>query len=156
MALGHLRQLLGFFEAATKYAKPDEGIEEADPEAAHSVAFHRRIVVASLAFGLIGAGGGVAFLFASGGQAIEKEGINVLLAPLMFAAAGMIFGAACALLFVPRSFLTGPAGQKWMTLVGTQNVLIIRIVCSIFVLLLMMVMALIGWAVWADAQQRPL
>lgn len=69
----------------------------------------------------------------NGGQ---SEGAEILLAPVLFGAAGLLFGAAVACAFAPRSFLTGPAGRKWMKLIGTRNVLAARIVCLVLALIL--------------------
>jgi hypothetical protein len=152
MALRPLFQLLGFFDSAAKYATFDrQSIAEA--EVVRSASIHRRIVLAGACFGLIGAGLGIAMLAVFGGKALEKEGAKVLLAPLMFAAEGTVLGAATAILFAPRWFLTGPAGQKWMKLVGTQSVLSVRIVCSIFLLLLVAIVVVMSWAAWSDMQR---
>lgn len=148
MAIRHLLQLLTFFDSAAKQAKIDVNL--AEEENAGDASFHRFVVGFAGLFGLIGAGLGIASLVAFGGEAIEKEGVKFLLAPLLFAAGGLLFGSAIALLFVPSSFLTGPAGEKWMKLVGTNSVIVVRFVCLILLVLFSAMIALIGWAVLQD------
>ena len=66
------------------------------------------------------------------GPAPQEGTGKVLLAPLLFGAAGCLFGAAVGCLFAPGDFLAGPIGRKWMDMIGTKNVVVARIVCLIF------------------------
>jgi hypothetical protein len=52
-----------------------------------------------------------------------------------------------ACLFAPREFLTGPVGQKWMKLIGTKSVLVARIVCLIFGLIVAAPFVAIGMSI---------
>jgi hypothetical protein len=156
MAIRHFFQVLRFFEEAWTYSCTDDAdVHEAGVDGTRHASFHRRIVSVGVPFGVVGAGLGIAFLLASGGQAAPRDGAKVLLAPLMFAASGLIFGVAVACLFAPRAFLTGPVGRRWMQLIGTRNVIVARVVCSIFTLLLLGIICLFILAAWLDMQRRP-
>jgi len=152
--LRHLFQLLGFFEEARKYASPDEdAVARAGPETPRHVSFHRRIVAVAILLGLVGAAFGVwLIVVAAGENTAAKDATKILLAPLVFAAAGLVFGVSVTCLFAPRSFLTGPVGQKWMQLIGTQSTAVARVVCLLFTMLLLGFIALIGWSAWSDLQ----
>ncbi len=52
-------------------------------------------------------------------------------APVLFGVGGAFFGIAIACLFAPRDFLAGLVGRKWMKLIGTENILVARIVCAL-------------------------
>lgn len=155
MALRYLFQLLGFFEEASKYASPDEdAVARAGPEAPRHVSFHRRIVTVGLLLGLVGAAFGVGLIVVAPGENTPAKDVpKILLAPLVFAAAGLVFGVSVTCLFAPRSFLMGPVGQKWMQLIGTRNTVVARVVCSLFTMLLLGFIALIGWSAWSDMQR---
>ena len=73
--------------------------------------------------------------------------------PLMFAVEGMVFGVSVACLFAPREFLTGPVGQKWMRLIGTESIVAARIVCLLITLLFSGFIALVAWGAWSDLQR---
>lgn len=145
MAIRYFLQILAFFNSAAKQAKTDVNL--AEEENAGDASVHRFIVAFAGLFGLIGGGLGIAVSVAIGSDTIAKEGIRLFLAPPLFVAGGLLLGSAIALLFAPSSFLTGPAGEKWRKLVGTNSVIVVRIVCLIFLLLLAAVIALISWAV---------
>jgi len=155
MALHYLFQLLGFFKEAGKYTSPDkDAVARAGPEAPRHASFHRRIVTVSVIFGVIGAVLGVGLLVvAVGEKTAESDGAKILLAPLVFAAAGLVFGVSVTCLFAPRSFLTGPVGQKWMQLIGTESAVVARLICLAFTMLLLGLIALMGWAAWSDMHQ---
>ena len=156
MALHHLFQMLRFLGGASKYASPDEdAIAQAESEAPRQVSFHKRIVAISVSFGLVGGACGVGLLiFAAGQKTAAKDAGTLLLAPLIFAVAGLVFGVAMACLFAPRSFLTGPVGQKWMQLIGTQSIVVARVVCFLFTMLLVGFISLLVWATWSDSQRH--
>ena len=155
MALNYLSQLLGFFKEAGKYASPDEAaVERAGAEAPRYVSFHRRIVAVSVLLGFIGAILGLGMIvLAVGENEVHNNGAKIMLAPLVFAAAGLVFGVSVTCLFAPRSFLTGPVGQKWMQLIGTESTVVARVVCLLFTMLLLGFIALIAWAAWSDMQR---
>jgi len=155
MALNYLSQLVGFFKEAGKYALPDDdAVARAGMEAPRYVSFHRRIVAVSVILGFIGAILGLGMVvLAVGENAVQKEGLKILLTPLVFAAAGLVFGVSVTCLFAPRSFLTGPVGQKWMQLIGTESTVVARVVCFLFTMLLLGFIALMAWAAWSDMQR---
>ena len=155
MALNHLSQLVGFFKEASKYTSPDEdAVGRAGSESPRYVSFHKRIVTVSVIFGVAGAALGIGMIFiAVGENAAQDDGAEILLAPLVFAAAGLVFGVSVTCLFAPRSFLTGPVGQKWMQLIGTESTAVARVVCFLFTMLLLGFIALLIWSAWSDMQQ---
>jgi len=155
MGLKDFFELLGFFKEASKYTSPDEdAVGRAGSEAPRHVSFHKRIVTVSIILGLMGAALGVGMIFiAVGENAAQDNGAEILLAPLAFAAAGLVFGVAVTCLFAPRSFLTGPVGQKWMKLIGTESTAAARSVCLLFTMLLLGFIALLVWSAWSDMQQ---
>jgi hypothetical protein len=130
---GHRGLYKRFFREAMGYVTADEDAVDQLGEAAplHAM-FHKRIVAVSIVFGILGGLIGLGFaisglLWPHPGH--EDDQKMLLLAPMMAGAAGLLFGAAVACLFAPREFLTGPIGSKWMTLIGTKNVLAARLVC---------------------------
>jgi hypothetical protein len=137
MPLRHAFQIGKFFSEAADYANVDaSAVADAGVDASRHISVHRRIVAVSLVFGLIGAAAGVAMIvLGASGAAPRKDGQSFLLAPFLFAAMGSVLGAASSIAFVPNSFLAGPMGQKWMRLIGTNSLLVARIVCSIFLIL---------------------
>lgn len=157
-----LFQLFKFFAELPKYVSPDEAhLRELGVDAARHASFHRRIVRSAVIAGCLGAGLGIS-LIAVGARTDNKDtrsvpanrsdnsGASVLLAPLLFAAMGIVFGTATGCLFAPRAFLEGPGGQRWMRLIGTQSILVARIVCLCFTLLLLAFICLMTWAAWTD------
>jgi hypothetical protein len=123
-----LFKLLRFYGEASSYVTPDAtAITEAGDDAGRHIRYHRRIVLLSGVCGGVGAAAGVAFMIAGGRPGDDTHGLY--LAPLMFGAAGLLFGAAVACLVAPRAFLTGPVGRKWMALIGTTSVPVARAAC---------------------------
>lgn len=55
--------------------------------------------------------------------------LSVVLAPACLGAFGFLFGVALMGLFAPYRYLAGPNGQQWMKHIGTNSVLVARIVC---------------------------
>lgn len=154
MGLNNFFELLGFFKEASKYTSPDEdAVARAGSEAPRYVSFHKRIVIVSIILGLMGAALGVGMIFlAIGENAAQTGGARILLAPLVFAAAGLVFGVSATCLFAPRSFLTGPVGQKWMKLIGTESTAVARVACLLLTMLLLGFIALLVWSAWSDMQ----
>ncbi|HIJ73635.1 MAG TPA: hypothetical protein HPP83_05980 [Candidatus Hydrogenedentes bacterium] len=154
MALHHLFQLLGFFKEAGEYASPDEdALAQAGADAPRQASYHKRIVAVSVLFGLMGAALGVYLIVVAVGEQKAQEGAGkVLLAPLAFAAGGLFFGVSLMCLLAPRSFLTGPVGQKWMKLIGTQSTAVARVACFLFTLLGLGFITFMAWAAWSDMQ----
>jgi len=61
---------------------------------------------------------------------LQRDGIQVaVLGPLAFLICGIILGISLSCACAPREFLSGPSGRKWMSLIGTQNLLVARAVC---------------------------
>ena len=155
MSFRHFRQLLGFFHEASRYTAPDDlAVREAGDDGPRHSSFHRRIVALGALLGVIGAGLGVAMI-ANIDRAPGRDRTRILLAPLVFAAMGTIFGAAVACLFAPRGFLAGPVGRKWMQLIGTESVAAARVVCFLFMLLFAAILGVLAWAAWADMHAPP-
>ncbi len=150
MALRHLFQSIDFFREATRYLSPDEnGVSQAGENARKHVSVHRIIVAVSAFFGLVGAGLGIGVLvLAAGDKVAAKDLGKLLLAPPMFAIMGIVFGLVVTCLFAPRDFLSGPVGQKWMKLVGTESVVVARIVCFLCLMPYVAFLVLVIWAAW--------
>jgi len=127
--------LFDFFRGASDYVHPDPAaLDQAGETGPRHAAYHQRIVWISSACGMIGAILGI--MTSVGLVQSDKSGRGVLLAPFMFGAAGLLLGAATACMFAPRAFLTGPLGQQWMKLIGTKSVLVARMVCGVWGLLI--------------------
>ena len=141
--------LFDFYAKAGDYATPDpSALARAGESGRRHSGYHKRIVLVSCIFGVLGAVPGIIFLVVAAG--VAKAGndlIGLLFAPFMFGAAGLLFGVAVACLFAPRDFLTGPLGEKWMKLIGTKSVLVARIVCLIFGLIIMAPFVAVGLVV---------
>lgn len=134
-----LFQLLGFFREATGYVRPDDdAVRRAGSTGERHSGYHRKIVWISGVLGALFALAGLAASIAelTGGKMRESDAKVVLLAPLLAGVAGIMFGVAVACLFAPSEFLTGPMGAKWMSLIGTKNILVARIVCFVFGMLM--------------------
>ena len=131
---GWLKGLMPRIDPATAGKIADEEI--ADLRLKHS-ADHKRIVAISTAFGLAGAATGVVLvIYAAGLKEGGRDFAKILMAPLVFAVEGLVWGVSVALLFAPQDFLTGPFGRKWMGLVGTTDVVVARIICFIIAFLI--------------------
>jgi hypothetical protein len=77
------------------------------------------------------------------------NGLVAVFVSAMFAAAGLGFGVAVGCLQAPREFFATPAGRKWMRLVGTRNVTVLRVIC---VIVTATIVALVGIAAYVAAQ----
>lgn len=146
--------LFRFFESAGKLAALDDeaALELGDLAPAH-IRQHRRIVLLGGALGLVGLGAGIALAFFSMGPGgARREGKAIMLAPALFAAAGVLFGVAAGCLFAPTAFLAGPVGQKWMRLVGTRSVLFARLVCLVLLSLPVSFLTFLAWIAWREWQ----
>ena len=150
MGFRHAFHALNFFREAADYVEVDDAaIVETGADASRDVSIHKRIVAAGIVFGLLGAASGVAMIvLAAKTGRNHKEEESFLLAPLIFAVMGCLLGPAAAITFVPTRFLTSPVGQRWMRLVGTESVVAARIICSIFLVLLVAIVAVFGAIAW--------
>jgi hypothetical protein len=109
---------------------PTRTVEQAGESAPRYLTYHRRIVASGILGGVIGVISGiVGAVFAAQEPRAGKEPHMVLLFPVITCIAGLIIGACLACMFAPREFLTGPFGQKWMRLIGTEKVFVARFVC---------------------------
>ena len=107
--------------------------------------YHRRIVAVSSALAVIGGIVGIAISLLMIGQVQNgREVRGLFVVPGMFAVGGFMFGMALMCLFAPREFLNGPAGRKWMALIGTQNITAARIVCFLFGLVITVPVVALG------------
>lgn len=153
MSFHHFRQLLGFFREASRYAELEEvAVSLVGEDGPGHSSYHRGIVACAAVLGVVGAGLGIAML-AYDGEIPERDRNKLLIAPLMFAAIGVVFGTALACLFAPRAFLEGPVGRKWLDLIGTDSIATARIVCLLFTLLLAAVVGFFGWMAWTIPHQ---
>ena len=128
---------MGLFNATrqisdTANAAPPAG-DSADTEAQHHSRYHKRIVFVGGCFATLGVILGLitAVVVASDVKS-GKDVKGMLLAPVMYGAGGFVFGMAIMCLVAPRAFLSGPVGRPWMKLIGTESVLVARIVCLLF------------------------
>jgi hypothetical protein len=135
MAVG---QFFEFLRSATTYVHPDtDALEQAGGAAPRYLTYHRRIVAVGILGGVIGVIAGiVGAVFVAQEPRAGKEPHMVLLFPVITCVAGLLIAASLACLFAPREFLTGPLGQKWMRLIGTERVFVARVVCFILGVLL--------------------
>ena len=124
-----ISQLLRFLTEATGYLQPDsEGVEEAGEDAAAAAGYHKYVVLTAIILGLLCAVVGTSLI--AMGDSSRSDYLKMLLAaPLIFGAIGILLGVSIACAAAPTSFLEGPLGRKWMNLIGTQNVLVARLVC---------------------------
>ncbi|MFO0916879.1 MAG: hypothetical protein U0872_01010 [Planctomycetaceae bacterium] len=121
------------------------------PSSVWEAGFRRRIQRTCTVFGIIGFALGVLFLSLSAEQILKGEiRLRMLAAPLYLGAGGMVFGVPVSCLFLPTSYLSSPAGQEWLEVIGTKSILAVRIVCFIFTLILLGLASLLIWAAWMD------
>jgi uncharacterized protein YacL len=141
-----IRQFFVFLDAAVGYIHPDpEAVEQTTNTS--ELLYHRKIVLAAAILGALAAVAGTIFAVVeiTGGK---ENGIKALiLFPIVFGVIGVIIGSAVACLVAPQAFLTGPVGQKWMKLIGTNSVTTARVVCA--ALIIAIVGLLPGLAVYA-------
>jgi hypothetical protein len=102
-------------------------------EAQRHANYHKRIVLVGGCFAAIGAVLGLitSAIVASDVKA-DHDIRSIIVVPLMYSVGGFVFGMALMCLVAPRAFLTGPVGAPWMKLIGTKSVLVARIVCFLF------------------------
>jgi hypothetical protein len=137
-------RLFKFFQEMGDYVNPDDGVSNAG--------YHHVIVWSGGILGTLFAVVLSGFIF-RGGPGHKPLPPKVLLAPLIFFAMGAVFRSATACTFAPSRFLQGPAGRKWMKLIGTESIVTARVVCSIFTLIFLSFLGLMAWAVWSDIQR---
>ena len=140
---------MGLFSAIQQIADtantaPPAG-DAADTAAVQHARYHRKIVLVGGCFAAVGV---VLGLITSVVVASDEKSGNdlkgVILAPVMYGAGGFVFGMALMCLVAPRAFLTGPVGQPWMKLIGTESVAVARIVCLLFGLIVTVLLVGIG------------
>lgn len=125
--------LFSFFTDAVGFVQPDpDKVARCGDLGTRHAAYHKRIVLVSCICGGIGAVVGIVFLgYAWFDPKLKPNDRSAaFMAPFLCGAAGILFGAAAACLFAPDDFLEGPLGQKWMSFVGTKNVVVARAVCA--------------------------
>jgi hypothetical protein len=103
-------------------------------DAAH-ITTHKVVIGVGLAFGALGvlaalgfaAGGAMAALSAkdarSGAATLIAIPVSLLIPPGCY-----FIGTSLALAFTPTRFLTGPIGQKWLTIAGVKSPILARVV----------------------------
>ena len=134
-----IRQLFVFLDHAVGYIQPDpEAVEQTTNIS--ELLYHRKVVLAAAILGALAAVAGaiIAALEIGGGK---DKGIKpLILFPIVFGIVGIIVGSAVACLVAPQAFLTGPVGQKWMKLIGTNSVMTARVICAAVII------AIVGFA----------
>src|SRR5262245_7673674 len=140
---------MGLFDALKRIADtagavpPDGG--PADGEAQRHARYHRRIVVVGSCFATVGVVFGLITSVVLAGGANPGDNVRgALLAPALYGVGGFVFGMAVMCLVAPRAFLTGPVGARWMKLIGTKNVLVARVACLLFGLVVTLPLVGIG------------
>jgi hypothetical protein len=119
--------------------------DPAEPEARRHANYHKQIVFVGGCFAALGVVVGLLTAAAAASDAKSGgDGRGIILAPVMFGAGGFVFGMAIMCLVAARAFLTGPVGAPWMKLIGTKDVLVARIACLLFGLVVTVPLAGIG------------
>lgn len=131
-----IRPLIEFFQGTIAFARVDESEMNDDSEAQRIVAYHRRIVRASVGCGVIGPLSGlftgIPELIQEGGAKTVSDRIPAyLLLPAISAIAGILFGFSLGCLFASRDYLKAPLGQRLMKIMGTNSVIVARLVSLI-------------------------
>jgi hypothetical protein len=110
-------------------------LEETDPTPDEFAAHMTRVKRFAGAAGALGAAAGVCFSITYLLQTENPKMRGVITMPLVcgFGLSAMVTGIA--LLFAPSRFYTSDKGQEYLQTIGTQNVLVARIVVLIFLLL---------------------
>jgi hypothetical protein len=132
-----LKGLYRTIEQLAHTASSSPPAADGDDEARRHAAWHRRIARAGYCGAPLGLALGVAlscFFLKYGGQGAKKPWGPILLVPPAFAIAGFAFGVSLACAVAPRSFLAGPAGRRWMKLIGTKSVAAARAACVLLAL----------------------
>jgi hypothetical protein len=125
--------IVGFYVSAADYITPDaSAVQNAGDAGLRHAAYHKRIVLMGGFFGLVGAALAVAISLLPSNDASGRGLKLAVMGPLMFGAAGILFGVAVTCLCAPQEFLTGPVGSKWLRLIGTKSVPVARFVCLLF------------------------
>jgi hypothetical protein len=136
-AIKGVKFVVDFFRGTTAFVEPEaEALEQAGVDRDRYVAAHRRLVNIARIFAILGF---VLWTFAFvAGSLIVGMKFNdpgkiaiVCLSPFLGCILGAAVGAILGCLIAPRDFLLGPLGRKWMSFIGTQNVLAARVVCFI-------------------------
>jgi len=105
--------------------------------------YSKRILVVAGALAAVGVVCGLITLVVEVNQpAQNSHGMELLLAPIIFAVGGFLYGAAMMCAFAPGSFLSGKAGAPWIKLTGMESAGGARVVYVMFVLI---VTAIVGW-----------
>ena len=128
---------MGLFNAIQQIADTVNSVPtSADPSDVETVQhskYHRRIVVVAGCFAVIGLIVGLLSSAVMVGEVKSGKDIRGLfLVPVMYGAGGFMLGMSLMCATASRTFLTGPIGRPWMRLIGTESVLMARIVCFLF------------------------
>jgi hypothetical protein len=125
--------LFHFFWKAKEYASQSEAM--ASPNQGN---FDRKIILFGAVGGTIGFLNGVANSIAAWQVMLKEPHPDTsiaLIMPFLQAAAGILGGACWTGAFAPDEFLTGPAGAKWMRVVGARRPRDGRFISLLFALL---------------------
>jgi hypothetical protein len=134
--------LVSFFRGGSSFLEPDEAaLHAAGVNRERYVIGHRRIVNLARFFGIMGLvlwSGALIFGSVVVGVQFDNPGkaFVVCLSPFLGCMLGATVGAILGCLLAPRDFLHGPLGRKWLSFIGTENVLVARVVCFVCFILL--------------------
>ncbi len=98
---------------------------------------------------ILGLGGSIYGLMHISEIESVKAWVGVLVAPFSLGAAGSALGMCLACAAAPTEYLKGPSGEKWMSMIGTQNVTVARIACLVLGVLITAMFSVMTWLlVW--------
>lgn len=136
-----LGNLLRFLMHSGSYAKTDEdAVEEAGDGGARHARYYKCIVFVALLFTVLGGGTGIVLsvmMLQEGARGVGGRPLPLLGPPLLLAVTGLGLGVALSTLFAPTEFLEGPVGAKVKKFVGVQSVAGVRVVCALFLALIL-------------------
>ncbi|MDY3558030.1 hypothetical protein R5W23_000750 [Gemmata sp. JC673] len=134
-----IRLLYQFGQGSQKFVAAASGaINQADPS--HAAALRRsyrqilRVTLGTFLFGCLGVPilAGCVAAWAHG-TTVTDAALRALFGTMLSLLPALLYlftGLALGCLLAPRSFLTSPAGAKWMELIGTRNISGARVICG--------------------------
>jgi hypothetical protein len=125
-------QFTGFIKWAIAFAREDVSDLDDGPDAPLNLAAYRRIIRLGVVFGVLGFLSGIfvwipAMAHEAGNRSHSEQLAGYVVAPLMIACAGILFGFSTGCLFASSRFFHSPPGQRLMRLLGADYVIFARI-----------------------------